>query len=72
MPTKLTEIDKMVLRKGATGRPVEWSFRWDCEGKSVTRQVNKLRKAGLINVTYFSGYAYAHPNLHAIKENKCE
>jgi len=56
---KLTELDKMVLMFGATGFPMNYEWAWTCCGRNVTRQVNKLKKAQLIDVMYFRNSASA-------------
>lgn len=47
----LSEIKEGNLPKGRTEK---WDWVWTLNGQSVTRQMNALRKRGLVNVVYHS------------------
>lgn len=52
---KLTEKKINVLDRGAEGFCYYGSWKWILGGKPVTREVNQLVKAGLMDCIYFSG-----------------
>ena len=37
--------------------PHHWEWVWTLNGQSVTRQMNTLRKRGLVNIVYHRGFA---------------
>lgn len=58
---KITETHLDILECGASSTPVRWEHKWIINGEPVTRQVNALKRHGLLEcVTYAGGTAYTH------------
>ena len=51
---KLSSIHIAILESGAEGQSMHYETRFVLNGRAVTRQVKTLRKAGLIEVTYYA------------------
>lgn len=53
--TKLSNRKLLVLQDGAEGFCIRGAWSWKVGFEPVTREVNSLRKSGLVSCTYYRG-----------------
>ena len=52
---KLTDTHRAILESSVSGICIQGVWRWSRNGEWVTRQVNTLMRANLLDATYYSG-----------------